>query len=454
MVLGETPLSSEITGQHEPTMFENYGVELPPELRQLLPDWLKNSPNAETRVVTTNWPGITIVSSPMAEKLTSDELWQITQENFNKPESEGGFIIPEGITGEAAYKAAHSIIESSGVLVRHRSPRLSETRTYDDVIADASLIGALLLDLAIENHGKKPNHVFVTNLNLPHLLTQMVVAKSLNLDPDTSFESVRAACGAQLVALIKAKLDPNLKDKTIAIVSVEPSGHLQEDMHFRSLEHLAIPATFTDLTTVSIIDLDQFDLLDHAIHVVPGGGIEVDISYKEELENRGPLPEYLTKITYADGEDGTTGKSIVVINQHGVFVNINAPENGMHATMDGGITTKHFRLHTPKFAEKLKNYSLDFFTYHNPSKSVIHHIKTMYKKMGLMGTLDELKFILDKIGIGNATSATNFAHLQYILHTYLDKFKKPKQNETIGALSMAIGSLFARAVLRRKSKQS
>lgn len=420
------------------SMFERFGEVPPLELFAQLPKWLQESENAETRVVRKKWGDLTIACSPMANRLPTEQL--ITEISAGLIEKD-----PENYADNMM--KAQVTINSAGIPMRHRSPRLSPDRTVADVRKDAGSITRVVFDMALEEaqwQREEVEHVVVTNLNLPDDFSAEMVG-ALGLDPEkVTHESGRVACAAALTGLIKAFTDPKLKGKKIAIISSEPSGHLQMDEHYNDVENVATVATFTDLTTVLLIDTNKYEVLQHKIKVIPGGAIDVDISYGDSLQNSLPYPDYLNVEYDPDNNP-------FVFNKRGFFMGLNKPKNGMTATMDGVETAKFFReITSPFINEFLEHENLEtilnyVYGYHEPSFAVLKRMNVFFANHPHYERKFKLPFTLPEIGTGNGTSATIFMNL---LNNLL--VNNPDPNRDLALFAMGIGAVLAGLKLRRK----
>ncbi|RJR14724.1 hypothetical protein C4579_04405 [Candidatus Microgenomates bacterium] len=274
------------------------------------------------------------------------------------------------------------------------------------------------------------------------------VVAALGLDKETtSFESERVACAGALIALIKAFNDPKLRNKKIAIISSEPTGNLGHPQHYSDPTHVAIPATFTDLTTVLLIDLSKYDHLQHKIEVVPGGGIDVDILYGESLENSQSYPDGL------DIEFNGEGENPLIYNDGGFFMRLRKPPNGMPAVMEGIETTRFFREITGKFIDDfLQNDDLDTILryvlgYHEPSQAVLKRVNRSLNNNPQYDRKFQLPFTLSEIGTGNGTSATIFMNLLYNILA-----NNPNPDRPIALFAMGIGAVLAGLKMQRVRK--
>ncbi|RJR15309.1 hypothetical protein C4579_02485, partial [Candidatus Microgenomates bacterium] len=169
-------------------MFDRFGEQPHPHLYDQLPAYLRQDPNAETRIVTQKWGDMTIACSPMAPRVPKNQLLEEISQGIRAVDSDNY---------DDKMKLAAATLEASGIPTTHRSHPLSPDHTIDDVRKEAAAIAHVVFETALDKMGWKHedvDHVMVTNLNLSEAFSAQVVA-ALGLDKETtSFESERVAC--------------------------------------------------------------------------------------------------------------------------------------------------------------------------------------------------------------------------------------------------------------------
>lgn len=419
----------------------------------ILPEWTREQGvSRETQM--TQWQGITMLSANMGRPV--DDNWVLSHVDPSLREE------------------AQRAIDATGVHTRYISPSEPypqspdkestvvelETRTLEQTIDDTGRISAHLLGEIEEQTGLIPDHFITANLALPIKVNKKT--RHYAKLPDTvTDESVRAACAGGAIALIKALADPKLQGKTVAILAHEPMGHLLHPKHYL-LEHIAIPSLFTSMHEAWVLKTDEWELVDYAIKVIPGGGISVRTSYDDQFDignGLGTIPDYLRgHIVFENG-----GEQVLYINENGLFLQIPHPENGLSAVMNGMETARHFGDLTPEFYWNFVQRQLDngmdpkrvIVACHQPSKPVIHRINRELRKLpGPVPPEFLLPFDLPEMQTANGSSPLTLRHAHHVIEktqvnnpTLVDA---QEEKDEIVMVSMGIGSVFVAARIRKR----
>lgn len=320
-------------------------------------------------------------------------------------------------------KKAEELLEATGFTVRRASWEI--TPTHDEIVQRTTKIGAHLIKSLMKEKGwDSVDAVLDTSASLPENIGNKVIEEA-GLNPETTASKpYRLACGGAIAAVVDTLADPQMKDKRVIVLALEPLSQHVKPSQCSSKDTIALPAIFGDDFVAIALNTSDFDVVAPRTHIVyDGAPIKFHADYTLPPTDESSIPQH-----YTFGKDG---REISSITKNGVLLNIEEPENGMPSSMDGFKTFKFFVPETITVIKDVverahaQGIKVEQAVMHQPSKKVNEGFQ---RQAGKIDTLKDLRipdFLLGEIERSNSSSGTSLVIWQHLAREGKLDPKKP-----------------------------
>lgn len=320
-------------------------------------------------------------------------------------------------------KKAEELLEATGFTVRRASWEI--TPSHDEILQRTTKIGAhLIKSLMKENSWDSVDAVFDTSASLPENIGKMVLEEA-GLNPETTAsKAYRLACGGAFAAVVDTLADPELRDKRVIVLALEPLSQHVKPSQCSSKDTLSLPTIFGDDFAAIAFNTSDFDVVAPRTHIVyDGAPIKFHADYTLSPTDESSIPQHYTF--------GKEGRGISSITKNGVLLNIEEPENGIPSSMDGFKTFKFFVPETIAVIKDVveraqaQGINVEQAVMHQPSKKVNEGFQRQAGKIDTLKDLHIPDFLLGEIERSNSSSGTSLVIWQHLARDGRLDPKKP-----------------------------
>lgn len=372
--------------------------------------------------------GLAISSSPVGFEVNNDALVQMIMEEQ-----------PPG--SDFQEDKVRRKIERTGMTMRRQLIPFGST--LESVVETSALIGGVHIEALKAEKGWESFDVLInTSASLP---TEVGAAalKRAGIDPENIMQrSYRIACAGALSAFVDCLADPQLANKRVVIIAIEPLSRHVTKGHFLDMDTLAIPAIFGDDFAAMAFDTSEFELIAARTAAASDhGAFRLYKDYQLPPNDPDVVPRHYS-IEAGD-------EHIFSVTSDGVFIEIEEPQGNLLSEMDGLATFKHLVGRAPReikkvFEEAQEQTSEPLQTVgHQPSEAV--HVGLGNQLLEQLPGLEMQPFFLGEIGRSNASSATTPIVMQHSASNRLIDPDRP-----LLVYSLGIGATIVAAVVKAK----
>ncbi len=337
-------------------------------------------------------------------------------------------------------KKAEELLKATGFTVRHASWEI--TPTHDEIVQRTTKIGAHIIKSLMKEKGwDSVDAVLDTSASLPENIGKKVIEKA-GLNPETTASKpYRLACGGAIAAVVDTLADPQMKDKRIIVLALEPLSQHVKLSQCSSKDTIALPAIFGDDFAAIAFNTSDFEVVAPRTHIVyDGAPIKFHADYTLPPTDEGSIPQHYTF--------GNDGRKISSITKNGVLLNIEEPENGMSSSMDGWKTFKFFVPETITVIKDVveraqaQGINVEQAVMHQPSKKVNEGFQRQAEKIDTLKGLQVPDFLLGEIERSNSSSGTSL-----VIWQHLAKEGRLDPNKPLLVCAPGIGSAISAGVI-------
>ncbi len=391
------------------------------------PDRLFDLEEALKKTEITHFGPATLASVACGTRVTNDDLLY-------------EFKVCTNASPEEA-EAADELLKATGITVRYASWEI--TLTHDEILQRTTKIGAHLIKSLMKEKGwESVDAVLDTSASLPENIGKKVIEEAGLNTETTASKPYRVACAGAIAAIVDTLADPEMKDKRVIVLALEPLSQHVKPSQCGSKDTIPLPAIFGDDFATIGFNTDDFEVVGPRTHIIDDGAhIRFDADYSLLPTDETSIPKHYTF--------GERGREISSITPNRVLLAIQKPENGMPSSMYGRGVYNFFVPETIRVLEdvveraKRQGINVRQAVMHQPSLKVNQGLKrrATEKHPNLAG-LDIPDFLLGQIKRSNSSSATSL-----VVWQHLAKEGKLDPNQPLLVCAPGIGSAISAGVI-------
>lgn len=266
------------------------------------------------------------------------------------------------------------------------------------------------------------------------------IARGCNINPEVT-KTYYLACAGAAVALLDSLKDQELQGKRVVITAVEALGYLVDP------QNVIDRATFGNgVTSIAFIPGKNIEVFTGKTIILPDIEETICSPYCYDALSLKPdkLPDYY---------ELTPGSELVFVysRRYGSHLNLPLSKSRRVMEMDGIKVARRFKYLVPPLVEEIClpfADQLEISVSHQPSLPVLRHQARMINKINKKLPNLEIPWVMDKVGMGNVSSATTLIAFAEIFKQGKIPFDKP-----FNITSYGVGSAITSMVVKLNSEQ-